>query len=74
MMRLHEFAKPSDKFLTKIKSMDVAALEQLRGDLTVRQERQRMKFARTRSSADSEAYRQTSAELGRVRTELSLRA
>ena len=72
-MRLREFATPSDKFLAKIKAMDETALAKLRDDLTVRQERQRMKFARTRSSVDSEAYRRTSAELGRVKTELTLR-
>lgn len=72
-MRLREFATPSDKFLAKIKGMDIDALTKLRDDLTVRQERQRMKFARTRNGADGEAYRRTSAELGRVRTELSLR-
>ncbi len=72
-MRLKEFAVPSDKFLAKIKAMDVDALTELRDALTVRQERQRMKFARTRSSADSEAYRKTGAELGRVKTELTLR-
>ena len=72
-MRLREFATPSDKFIAKIKAMDETALTKLRDDLTVRQERQRMKFSRTRSIADSEAYRKTSAELGRVKTELTLR-
>ena len=72
-MRLHEFATPSDKFLEKIKAMDLTALEELRDTLTIRQERQRMKFARTRSSADGEAYRKTSAELGRVKTQISLK-
>lgn len=72
-MRLREFATPTDKFIAKIKAMEVDALTKLRDDLTVRQERQRMKFSRTRSIADSEAYRKTSAELGRVKTELTLR-
>lgn len=72
-MRLREFATPSDKFVAKIKAMETAELEQLRDTLSIRQERHRMRFSRTRSVADSEAYRKVSAELGRVRTELSLR-
>lgn len=72
-MRLKEFAILSDKFITKVKAMDLGELEELRKTLVVRQERRRMTYARTRNSADGEAYRKASAELGHVRTQISLR-
>lgn len=62
----------SSAFREKLKTMDRAGLERLRGDLKVRQERRRMKFSRTRSITDGEAYRRTSAELGEVNTAIRL--
>ena len=63
---------PDQKFIDKVAKMDLETLTKLRGTLVVREETRRVKFSRSRSVKDGEALRKTRAELGHVRTQISI--
>lgn len=64
---------PDQKFIDKVAKMDDEALAKLRGALISREETRRVKFSRSRSVKDGDALRKTRAELGHVRTQISIR-